>query len=55
MTTDINTAVLRARLEAEDAEEKAAAAHRRVQAAQLLLEEEETKASALEQTATAAR
>jgi hypothetical protein len=52
-------AVLRTRLEAivkkaEDAEAQATVACRRVQAARLLLEEE-SKASALEQTATASR
>jgi hypothetical protein len=41
--------------EAEDAEAQVATARRRVQAARLLLEEEESKATALEQTATAAR
>jgi hypothetical protein len=55
----IDTAALWTRLEAivkevEEAEEKAAAAHCRVQATRLLLEEEETKVAALEQTATAA-
>jgi hypothetical protein len=41
-------------MEAKDAEAQAIAARRRVQAARLLLEEEESKATALEQTATAA-
>jgi transcriptional antiterminator Rof (Rho-off) len=60
MTDDTEAAALRAWLEvivkeAEDVEAQAATAHRRVQAACLLLEEEESKATALEQTATAAR
>jgi hypothetical protein len=55
---DTEVVALRARLEAivkevEDAEAQATAACRRVQAARLLLEEE-SKATALEQTATAA-
>jgi hypothetical protein len=59
MPDDTKTATLRARLkatvkEAEDAETQTAAAHRSVQDARLLLEEE-SKATALEQTATAAR
>jgi hypothetical protein len=41
--------------EAEDTEVHATATHRCIQAARLLLEEEESKATALEQTATAAR
>jgi hypothetical protein len=58
MSDDTDTAALRARLEAiikeaEDAEVLAAATHRRIQAARLL--EEGSKATALEQTATAAR
>jgi hypothetical protein len=58
MPDDTEVAALRARLEAiikeaEDAEAQAAAARRRVQAARLLLEEE-SKATALEQMATAA-
>jgi hypothetical protein len=57
MTTDIDAAGLRTRLEAivKEAEEKLTAARCRVQAARFLLEEEETKAAALEQTATVAR
>jgi hypothetical protein len=56
MPEDTETATLRARLkaivkEAEDAVAQATAAHRRVQASRLL---EESKATALEQTATAA-
>jgi hypothetical protein len=48
MMTDTDTATLRTRLEAiimeaEDSEEKAVAACRRVQAARLLLEEEEPR------------
>jgi hypothetical protein len=59
MLDDVDAVALRTQLEAivkeaEDAEEKAATARRRVQASRLL-EEEETKAIALEQTATAAR
>ncbi len=59
MPDDTEATTLRARLEAiikkaEDAEAQAAAARRHVQAARLLLEEE-SKATALEQTATAAR
>jgi sRNA-binding protein len=55
MSDNTEAAALRARLEAivkevEDAEAQAAAARRRVQAARLL---EESKATALEQTATA--
>jgi hypothetical protein len=58
MPNDTEAAALRARLEAiikeaEDAEAQAAAARRRVQAVSLLLVEE-SKATALEQTATAA-
>jgi hypothetical protein len=58
MSDDTDAAALRARLEAiikeaEDAEVLAAATRRRVQAARLL--EEGSKATALEQTATAAR
>jgi hypothetical protein len=58
MPDDTEAAALRARLEAiikeaEDAEAQAAAARRRVQAVSLLLTEE-SKATALEQTATAA-
>jgi hypothetical protein len=60
MPDDIEAAALCARLEtiikeAEDAEAQAVVARRHVQAARLLLEEEEYKATALEQTATAAR
>jgi hypothetical protein len=60
MPDDTEAAGLCARLEViikevEDAEAQAAAARRRVQAARLLLTEEESKATALEQTATAAR
>jgi hypothetical protein len=60
MPDDTEAAALRARLkaiikEAEDVDAQAAAARRRVQAARLLLEEEESKATALEQTATATR
>jgi hypothetical protein len=60
MPDDIETAALRARLEAiikeaEDAEAQATAARHRVQAARLILVEEESKATALEQTATTAR
>jgi PHD/YefM family antitoxin component YafN of YafNO toxin-antitoxin module len=56
---DTEAAALRARLEAivkeaEDAEAQAAVARHHIQAARLLLEEE-FKATALEQTATAAR
>jgi hypothetical protein len=59
MPDDTNAAALRARLkviikEAEDAKAQAAAARRHVQAVRLLLEEE-SQATALEQTATAAR
>jgi hypothetical protein len=59
MPDDTEAATLRARLEAiikeaEDAEAQAAAACRRVQAARLLLVKE-SNATALEQTATAAR
>jgi hypothetical protein len=59
MPDDTEAASLRARLEAivkeaEDAEVQAAAARHRIQAAHLLLNEEESKATALEQTATAA-
>jgi hypothetical protein len=59
MPNDTEAAALRARLEAiikeaEDAEAQATAARRRVQAARLLLEVE-SKATALQQTATAAR
>jgi hypothetical protein len=58
MPDDIETVALRARLETivkedEDAEAQATVARRCVQAARLLLEE--SKATALEQTATAAR
>jgi hypothetical protein len=58
MPDDTEAAALSARLETiikevEDAEAQAAAARRRVQAACLLLEE--SKATTLEQTATAAR
>jgi hypothetical protein len=57
MPDDTEAAALRARLEAiikevEDAEAQAAAARRRAQAARLLLKE--SKATVLEQTATAA-
>jgi hypothetical protein len=57
MPDDTEATALRARLEAivkeaENAEAQAAAARRRFQAARLLLEEE-SKATALEQTATA--
>jgi hypothetical protein len=60
MPDDTEAAALRARLETiikevEDAEAQATAARRRVQATRLLLAEEESKATALEQTATAAR
>jgi hypothetical protein len=60
MSDDTEAAALRARLEAiikeaEDTEAQATAAHCRVQAARLLLEVEESKATTLEQTATAAR
>jgi hypothetical protein len=57
MPDDIEAAALCARLEAiiKDAEAQAVVARRHVQAARLLLEEEEYKATALEQTATAAR
>jgi hypothetical protein len=60
MLHDVETAALRARLEAiikeaEDVKAHAAAARRRVQAARLILTEEDSKATALEQTATAAR
>jgi hypothetical protein len=60
MPDDTEVAALRAQLEAiikeaEDAEAQAATTRRRVQAARLLLAEEESKATALEQTATAAR
>jgi hypothetical protein len=59
MPDDTEAAALRARLETiikevEDAEAQATAARRRVQAARLLLAEE-SKATSLEQTATAAR
>jgi hypothetical protein len=59
MPDDTEVAALRARLEAiikevDDVEAQAAAARRRVQAARLLLAEEESKATALEQMATAA-
>jgi hypothetical protein len=59
MLDDTEAAALRARLkvivkEAEDAEAQAIAVRRRVQASRLLLKEE-SKATALEQTATAAR
>jgi sugar (pentulose or hexulose) kinase len=55
MSDDTETAALCARLKAiiKEAETQAATAHRRVQAARLLLVEE-SKATALEQTATAA-
>jgi hypothetical protein len=58
MPDNTEAAALRARLEtivkeAEDAEAQATAAHRHVQAARFLLEE--SKATALEQTARAAR
>jgi hypothetical protein len=60
MPNDTEAAALHARLEAiikeaEVTEAQAAAARFRIQAARLLLEEEESKATALEQTATAAR
>jgi hypothetical protein len=60
MPDDIEVATLRARLKAiikevEDSEAQAAVARRRVQVARLILTEEESKATALEQTATAAR
>jgi hypothetical protein len=59
MPDDTEVAVLRAWLELiiKDAGAQVAAARRRVQAARLLLllTEEESKATALEQTATAAR
>jgi hypothetical protein len=56
MTTDTDAAALRTHLEAiikeaEEAKEKAVAAHRTIQTAKLLLKEEET----IEQTATTAR
>jgi hypothetical protein len=59
MPDDTDAAALRARLEtivkeAEDAKAQAVAARRHVQAARLLLEEE-SKATVLEQTATATR
>jgi hypothetical protein len=59
MMTDTDAATLQTQLEAivkdaETAEEKAAAAHRRIQAARLL-EEQETKVAALEQMAIATR
>jgi hypothetical protein len=59
MSDETEAAALHARLEviikeAEDAEAQVAAARRRIQAARLLLAEE-SKATALEQTATAAR
>jgi chromosome segregation ATPase len=59
MPDDTEAAALRARLEAiikeaEDIEAQAAAARRHIQAARLLLSEEESKATALEQMATAA-
>jgi hypothetical protein len=59
MPNGTEVVVLRARLEAivneaEDAEEQAVVAHRHVQATRILLEEE-SKATALEQTATATR
>jgi hypothetical protein len=59
MLDDVETATLRARLEAiikeaEDVKAHVAAARRRVQAARLLLTEEDSKATVLEQTATAA-
>jgi hypothetical protein len=55
MPDDTETAALCARLKAiiKEGETQAATAHRRVQAARLLLVEE-SKATALEQTATAA-
>jgi hypothetical protein len=60
MPDNTETAVLRARIEAilkeaKDVEAQATAARIRVQAARLLLAEEESKATALEQMATAAR
>jgi hypothetical protein len=60
MPDDIEVAALRARLKAiikkaEDAEAQAIAARHRVQVVRLILVEEESKATALEQTATAAR
>jgi hypothetical protein len=60
MPDDTEAATLRAWVEAiikeaEDVEAQTAAAHRRIQAARLLLLEEESKATALEQTATAVR
>jgi hypothetical protein len=59
MLDNTEAAALRARLEAivkeaEDAETQAATARHRIHAAHLLLEEEESKATTLEQTATAA-
>jgi hypothetical protein len=60
MPDDTEVAALCARLEAiikeaENAEAQGTAARHRIQAACLLLAEEESKATALEQTATAAR
>jgi hypothetical protein len=60
MLDDTEAAVLCARLEAiikdaEDAKAQATTARRRVWATRLLLAEEESKATALEQTAIAAR
>jgi hypothetical protein len=60
MPDSTEAAALRPRLEtiikeAEDIEAQAAAACRRIQAARLLLAVEEFKATALEQTTTAAR
>jgi hypothetical protein len=60
MPDNTETAVLRARIEAilkeaKDVEAQATAARIHVQAARLLLAEEESKATALEQMATAAR
>jgi hypothetical protein len=60
MLDDTEAAALRAWLEAivkeaEDAEVQAAAVRRHVQATRLLLKEEESKATTLEQMATAAR
>jgi hypothetical protein len=60
MPDDTEAAALCARLEAiikeaKDAEAQAATARRRIQTACLLLKEEESKATAFEQTATAAR
>jgi hypothetical protein len=60
MPDNTKTAVFRARIEAilkeaKDVEAQATAARIRIQAARLLLVEEESKATALEQTVTAAR